>query len=98
MVVDSSAEGNSRTRMSFPAVGVGDAVGGRQLEGPGALTGANDRAEALELAPDALSVMLAGFVKDRKGISVPSPVLDGQEIVTVDPVTDAQLALYSAMR
>ena len=65
---------------------------------PGALTGANDRAEALELAADALSVMLAGYVKDRKAIPVPSPVLDGQEIVAVDPVMAAKLELYSAMR
>lgn len=65
---------------------------------PGALTGANDRAEALELAGDALSVMQAGYVKDRKSIPVPSPALDGQEIVAVDPVTAAKLELYSAMR
>lgn len=64
----------------------------------GALTGANDRSEALELAGDALSVMLAGYVKERRVIPVPSPVLDGQEVVTVDPVTAAKLELYSAMR
>lgn len=65
---------------------------------PGALTGADDRSEALELAVDALSVMLAGYVKERRTIPVPSPVMDGQEVVAVDPVTAAKLELYSAMK
>ena len=65
---------------------------------PGALTGANDRTEVLELAADALSVMLAGYVKDRKAIPVPSPALAGQEIVAVAPLIAAKLELYSAMR
>ena len=65
---------------------------------PGALTGANDRTEALELAVDALSVMLAGYVKDRKAIPVPSPALDGQEIVAVAPLIAAKLERYSTMR
>ena len=65
---------------------------------PGALTSGCSRAEALEMASEALSVMLAGRVVDRKSIPVPSPVADGQEVVTVDPVTAAKLELYSAMR
>lgn len=65
---------------------------------PGALTSGYSRAEALESAAEALSVMLAGRVEDRKAIPVPSPALDGQEIVAVDPVTAAKLELYSAMR
>lgn len=65
---------------------------------PGVLTSGHSRAEVLEAAGEALSVMLAGYVKDRKAIPVPSPVLDGQEIVAVDPVTAAKLELYSAMR
>ena len=64
----------------------------------GALTGANDRDEALELAGDALAGALAGYVEHRQAIPVPSPVLDGQEVVAVDPVTAAKLELYSAMR
>lgn len=64
----------------------------------GALTGANDRAEALELAEDALSGALAGYVERRVAIPVPSAVVDGQEIVAVDPVTAAKLELYTAMR
>ena len=65
---------------------------------PGALTSGYSRAEALEAAGEALSVMLAGYVQDRKAIPVPSPVVDGQEVVAVDPVTAAKLELYSAMR
>ena len=65
---------------------------------PGALTGANDRDEALELAEDALSTVLAGYVKLRRPIPVPGPVADGQEIVAVDPVTAAKLDLHSALR
>lgn len=65
---------------------------------PGALTGANDREEALELAEDALSIVLAGYVKLRRPIPVPSPVADGQEVVAVDPVTAAKLELHSALR
>ena len=64
----------------------------------GALTGANDRSEVLELAVDALAGALAGYVEHRQAIPVPSPVLDGQEVVAVDPVTAAKLELYSAMR
>ena len=64
----------------------------------GALTGANDRDEALELAGDALAGALAGYVERRQAIPVPSPVLDGQEVVAVDPVTAAKLELYTAMR
>lgn len=65
---------------------------------PGALTGANDREEALELAEDALSIVLAGYVKLRRPIPVPSPVAGGQEVVAVDPVTAAKLELHSALR
>ncbi len=65
---------------------------------PGALTSGYSRAEALEAATEALSVMLAGRVEDCKAIPVPSRALDGQEIVAVDSVTAAKLDLYSAMR
>jgi len=68
------------------------------LDAVGALTGSSDRDEALELAGDALAGALAGYVERRAAIPVPSPVLDGQEVVAVDPVTAAKLELYSAMR
>ncbi len=65
---------------------------------PGALTCGDDRAEALEMAEDALVAILAAHVHDREDIPVPSPALDGQEVVAVPPVPAAKLALYSAMR
>ena len=64
----------------------------------GANTGANDRAEALELAEDALLAALAAYVDRRRAIPVPSPVMDGQEVVAVPPVAAAKLELYTAMR
>ena len=65
---------------------------------PGANTGADDRAEALELAGDALATALSMYVNLRKTIPVPGVALDGQEVVAVDPVTAAKLELYTAMR
>ena len=65
---------------------------------PGALTGGNDRGEALEMAEDALTAALAGYVQEHRDIPVPSAVVDGQELVAVSPVVAAKLALYTAMR
>ncbi|MDE0125776.1 MAG: type II toxin-antitoxin system HicB family antitoxin [Bryobacterales bacterium] len=64
----------------------------------GANTSGNDRGEALEMAEDALSVVLAGYMKLRRSIPVPSAVVDGQETVAVNPVVAAKLELYSATR
>ena len=64
----------------------------------GCHTSGYSRAEALEMAEDALVAALSFLVDDREPIPVPSPVLDGQEVVVVDPVTAAKLELYSAMR
>ena len=65
---------------------------------PEAITGAGGRAEALHLAADALATALAGYVHDGRDIPKPSEPADRQELVTVDTVTAAKLALYSAMR
>ena len=65
---------------------------------PEAITGADSRAEALCLAADALAAALAGYVHDGRGIPEPSEPADCQELVTVDAMTAAKLALYSAMR
>ncbi len=65
---------------------------------PGALTCGDDRAEALEMAEDALVAILAAHVHDREDIPAPSPAAAGQEVVAVPPVPAAKLALYSAMR
>lgn len=65
---------------------------------PGALTGGNDRGEALEMAEDVLTAALPGYVQEHRDIPVPSAVVDGQELVAVSPVVAAKLALYTAMR
>lgn len=65
---------------------------------PGALTGGKDRGKALEMAEDALTVALAGYVREHWDIPVPSAVVDGQELVAVSPIVAAKLALYKAMR
>ena len=65
---------------------------------PGALTCGDDRAEALEMAADALVAILATHVHNGEDLPTPSSVVDGQEVVAVPPVPAAKLALYSAMR
>ena len=65
---------------------------------PEAITGAQDRAEALRLAADALRGALAGYVLDERAIPQPSTASTDEELVAVPAVTTAKLALYSAMR
>ncbi len=65
---------------------------------PGALTSGKDREEALEMAEDALIVMLCAHVDSSQDIPVPSTAVEGQELVSLPPVVAAKLALYTAMR
>lgn len=65
---------------------------------PEALTCGKGRAEALEMAEDALVVALGAYVDSGEEVPVPSAVADGQELVAVPSVVAAKLALYSAMR
>ena len=65
---------------------------------PGALTSGKDRDEAIEMAEDALIVMLCAYVDDNQDIPVPSAVVEGQELVSLPPIVAAKLALYTAMR
>ena len=65
---------------------------------PGANTCGDDRAEALEMAEDALAVALAGYVHERWDIPLPSPAVPGQVLVAVPLLVAGKLALYSAMR
>ncbi len=65
---------------------------------PEAITGGKTRAEALEMGKDALTVALAGYVIANWDIPSPSPVSEGQELIPLDPVPAAKLALYNAMR
>ncbi len=65
---------------------------------PGALTFGHGRAEALTMAEDALTIMLADYVERGKDLPVPSPVEVGQELVAVPPLAVAKLSIYTAMR
>ena len=64
---------------------------------PEAITGGQDRTEAMRLAADALAVALAGYVPDQRDIPEPSSAAEDQELVAVPAVAAAKLALYSAM-
>ncbi len=65
---------------------------------PEAITGADNKPETLELAADALSVALAGYVIDGKEIPNPGKLKPGQQRVSVIPVVAAKIALYVAMK
>ena len=65
---------------------------------PEAITGGEDRAEALSMAEDALATALAGYVLEKWDIPTPSEPVEGQVSVPVPTVVAAKLALYSAMK
>ena len=65
---------------------------------PEALTGGDNRAEALAMAEDALGAALGMYVKEREDIPVPSTAVAGQALVAVPTIVAAKLALYTAMR
>lgn len=65
---------------------------------PAALTCGDNRAEALEMAEDALAVALGAYVDNGEDVPVPSAPSPGQETVAVPPVVAAKLALYRVMR
>ena len=65
---------------------------------PEALTGGDDRADALVIAEDALGAALGMYVGEREAIPVPSAAIAGQAVVAVPAVVAAKLALYTAMR
>ena len=65
---------------------------------PEALTCGIDRADAIVQAADALVAALSAYVYAREDIPEPSPVINGQELISVPLVVAAKLALYSAMR
>ena len=64
----------------------------------GALTSGKDRAEALDLAEDALVAALGAFFRLRQDIPLPSPIEDGQESIPLPPIAAAKVALCTAMR
>ncbi len=64
---------------------------------PGAVTFGSSREEALLRAPDAIETVLLGYVADRRAI--PMPRAGGRRpFVTLPALTEAKLALYTAMR
>lgn len=65
---------------------------------PEAITGGEDRTEALAMAEDALATALAGYVHEKWDIPSPSEPVEGQVSVPVPTVVAAKLALYSAMK
>lgn len=65
---------------------------------PGALTCGEDRSEALEMAEDALTIMLGDYVERNRELPVPSPVEEGQDLVAVPTLAAAKLCIYTAMR
>lgn len=63
---------------------------------PEALTGADSKEEAIELAKDALIAALRGYIDDKKDIPVPSD--SGKYFAVLSPLEAGKLALYIAMR
>ena len=64
----------------------------------GALTCGRGWEKALEMAEDCLLVALCTYVDCDEEIPTPSPLSDGQELITVPAISAVKLALYSAMR
>lgn len=88
-------------RYAYPCVLHPEEGGGFYVVFPdvrGALTNGKDRAEALEMAQDALTIILSSHVENREDVPTPSPLASGQELVALEPVAAAKLALYIAMR
>jgi antitoxin HicB len=64
---------------------------------PGAVTFGEDREEALLRAPDAIESALMGYIDLRREIPVPRSGGRGP-FVTLPALTEAKMALYTAMR
>ena len=64
----------------------------------GALTNGKTRAEALDMAQDALTVALAGYVIAGWDIPPPSSIMPDQNLIALEPIPAAKLALYIAMK
>ena len=76
---------NGTIRVEFPDV-------------PEANTFGEDADEALMQAVDALESALSLYIEDRRDIPKPSPVKPRGKAVALPALTEAKLALYSAMR
>jgi antitoxin HicB len=76
---------NDTIRVEFPDV-------------PEANTFGEDEDEALMHAVDALETALSMYIDDRRDIPKPSPIKARAKYVTAPALTEAKLALYTAMR
>ena len=64
----------------------------------GANSGGWSWEESLDMAKDCLGVALGMYVKAHEDIPTPSPLEEGQVLISVAPIVAAKLALYAAMR
>ena len=88
-------------RFVYPCVLTPEEGGGYAVsfpDVPEALTGGNDRADALAMAADALTVSLGAYIAAREDVPVPSVPLPGHELVAVPSALAAKLAQYTALR
>ena len=88
-------------RYSFPARFEADENGRLVVHFPDlpeALTDGADEAEALAEASDCLSEALAGRIRRREQIPIPSPPGAGVRVVEPEPTIALQAALYEALR
>lgn len=65
---------------------------------PEALTCGNTRAEALEMAEEALAVALGEYMESGEIVPPPGRAARHQELVAVPPGVAARLALYNTRR
>ena len=54
--------------------------------------------EALAMAQDCLDVALTFYTDDNEDLPTPSPVREGEVMISTTPTVAAKLALYAAMR
>ena len=64
---------------------------------PEAVTGARDRAEAIELAMDALTTAMDFYFEDRRPVPMPSPLKRGQVAVDLPASVSAKVLLLNEM-
>lgn len=64
---------------------------------PEAVTGAKDRAEAIELAADALTTAMDFYFEDRRQVPMPSPLKRGQIVVDLPASVSAKVLLLNEM-
>lgn len=65
---------------------------------PEVVTSGDDEAEALELAADAIEVLLAFRMKKTEALPVCTPVQDGEHAVAMPSRVVAKVAIYQAWR